>query len=299
MAAGEAELSRFDRPGPGLLWGLVAVMVVLWSLNPVVAKIALQHFPAPLLVAVRTSMAGLIVLPWLWRSWRLIEARDWVKLVLLGAGLQVGNQIVYVNALDHTSIAHASFIYSAVPVIILLLAAMRGQERVTAGKVLGMSICIAGAVWLASDQSGSGNPTPQGDAVLSIGGLMFAGFTVFGKEMRDRYGAVVLNSLAYVSGGILLQPVIWIVYSDVQFSSIPSNAWMAVTYMAIFPSVLGYLIFYWALGHVPASKIAGVQYLQPLTATSLGWLILGESVTITLALAGAVILTGVYITERR
>lgn len=292
-------MSRFDRPGPGLLWGLVALMVVLWSLNPVVAKIALESFPAPLLVAVRTSMAGLIVLPWLLRSWRLIEPRDWLKLIPLGAGLQVGNQIVYVNALDHTSVAHASFIYSAVPVIILLLAAARGQEKVTSRKIVGMSICIAGVLWLASDQSGSGNPTPQGDAILAIAGLMFAAFSVFGKEMRDRYGAVVLNSLAYVSGGLLLQPVIWIVYQDVQLSSIPNDAWMAVAYMAIFPSVIGYLIYYWALGHVPASKIAGVQYLQPLTATTLGWLILGESVTITLALAGVVIMTGVYITERR
>ena len=161
-----------------------------------------------------------------------------------------------------------------------------------------MSICIAGALWLASDQSGSGNPTPQGDAMLVVAGLLFASFTVFGKEMRDRYGAVVLNSLAYVSGALLLQPIIWIVYSDVSLTSIPTDGWLAVAYMAIFPSVLGYLIYYWALGHVPASNIARVQYLQPLTATSLGWLFLGESITPTVVLAGAVIMTGVYIAER-
>lgn len=292
-------MSRFDKPGPGLLWGLVGLMVALWSLNPVAGKIALQYLPAPLLVAIRTSMAGLIVLPALWRSRHLIARGDWLKLILLGAGLQVGNQILFVNALDRTSIAHAAFIYSVVPVIILLLAAARGQERVTLRKILGMSICIFGALWLASDQSGSGNPTPQGDAILAIAGLLFAAFTVLGKEMRDRYGAVVLNSLAYVSGGLLLQPVIWFGYSDVSLMAIPRDGWLAVAYMAIFPSVLGYLIYYWALGHVPASKIAGVQYLQPLTATSLGWLILGESVTLTLAFAGAVILSGVYVVERR
>jgi drug/metabolite transporter (DMT)-like permease len=292
-------VSGLTKPGPALLWGLVSIMVVLWSVNPVAGKIGLQYFPAPLLVAVRTSIAGLIVLPALWRSRHLISRQDWLKLTLLGAGLQVGNQILYVNALDRTSVAHAAFIYSAVPVIILLLAASRGQERITTRKILGMSICIAGALWLASDQSGSGNPTPQGDAILVIAGLLFASFTVFGKEMRDRYGAVVLNSLAYVSGALLLQPIIWIVYSDVSLTSIPTDGWLAVAYMAIFPSVLGYLIYYWVLGHVPASKIAGVQYLQPLTATSLGWLFLGESITLTLALAGAVIMAGVYIAERR
>lgn len=292
-------MNSSNKPTPLLLWGLVATMVVLWSFNPVVAKIALRHLPAALLVALRTTIAGLIVLPWLYRSWHLIAGRHWLKLVLLGAGLQVGNQIVYVTALSRTSVAHAAFIYSAVPVIILLLAALRGLERITAQKIMGMSVCFAGALWLASDRSGSGQPSLEGDVMLVFAGLLFASFTVFGKEARERYGAVVLNSLAYASGALLLQPIIWITYSDVSLTSIPMEAWLAVSYMAIFPSVIGYLIYYWALGHIPASKIAGVQYLQPLTATSLGWLLLGESVTLNLALAGAVILGGVYLTERR
>ncbi len=292
-------MTGLKKPTPTLLWSLVAAMVVLWSLNPVVGKVALRYIPAPLLVAIRTSIAGLIVLPALIRSGGLIDRRHWPKLIVLGACLQVGNQIVYVIALDQTSVAHAAFIYSTVPVIILILAASRGQERITGRKVLGMSACLAGAVWLASDQSGSGSPSLRGDALLSVAGLMFASFTVFGKEERQRYGAVTLNSLAYVSGAILLQPVVWIGYADFALASAPWEAWASVAYMAVFPSVFGYLIYYWALGHVPASKIASVQYLQPLTATTLGWVLLGESVTLTLALAGAVILVGVYLAESR
>jgi drug/metabolite transporter (DMT)-like permease len=274
-------------------------MVLVWSVNPIAAKIALRHLPAPLLVSLRTTIAAVIVLPVLIRLRKLISAAHWWKLALLGAGLQVGNQLIYVVALNLTSIAHAAFIYSAVPVIILLLAASRGQESITAKKLVGMSVCFAGAVWLAMDKTGGGDPSLEGDALLAVAGLLFAAFTVFGKQARQQYGAVVLNSLAYVSGGLLLQPVIWIVYRDFSFATVPSEAWWAVSYMAAFPSVLGYLIYYWALGHVPASRIAGVQYVQPLTATSLGWVLLGESVSLNLGLAGAVILAGVYLAERR
>lgn len=298
MAGSERRLS-LQNPTPGLLWGLVGFMVVIWSLNPIAAKVALRHLPAPLLVSVRTTIAGLIVLPWLFRARQVIPRAHWWKLALLGAGLQVGNQLVYVTSLSMTSVAHAAFIYSVVPVIILLLAASRGQELVTAKKLIGMSVCVAGAVWLALDRSGGGDPTPQGDALLVVAGLMFAAFTVFGKQARQEYGAVVLNSLAYVCGAVLLQPVIWIAYRDFSLATVPSEAWWAVSYMAVLPSVLGYLIYYWALGHVPASRIAGVQYVQPLTATSLGWVLLGESVSLNLGLAGAVILTGVYLAERR
>jgi len=274
-------------------------MVVVWSVNPVAAKIALRHMPAPLLVSVRTTIAALIVLPWLFQARRVVSAVHWWKLALLGAGLQVGNQLIYVTSLSMTSIAHAAFIYSAVPVIILLLAASRGQEKITSKKLIGMFVCVVGAVWLAMDRSGGGDPSLQGDILLVGAGLLFAAFTVFGKQARQQYGAVVLNSIAYVSGAVLLQPVIWIVYRDFSLLSVPSEAWWAVSYMAVFPSVFGYLIYYWALGHVPASRIAGVQYLQPLTATSLGWVLLGESVSLNLGLAGAVILAGVYLAERR
>ncbi|MDA0204621.1 MAG: DMT family transporter [Acidobacteria bacterium] len=298
MAGSEGRLS-LQNPTPALLWGLVGCMVVMWSVNPIAAKIALRHLPAPLLVSVRTTIAALIVLPWLFRARRVVHAGHWWKLALLGAGLQVGNQLIYVTSLSLTSVAHAAFIYSVVPVIILLLAASRGQEKITSKKLIGMSVCVAGAVWLAMDRSGGGNPSLQGDALLVVAGLLFAAFTVFGKQARQQYGAVVLNSLAYVSGAALLQPVIWIVYRDFSLLSVPSEAWWAVSYMAVFPSVFGYLIYYWALGHVPASRIAGVQYIQPLTATSLGWVLLGESVSLNLGLAGAVILAGVYLAERR
>lgn len=298
MAGSEGRLS-FSRPSPALLWGLVGCMVVMWSANPIAAKVALRHLPPPLLVSLRTTIAAIIALPSLIRLWKLIRAAHWWKLALLGVALQVGNQLIYVMALDLTSVAHAAFIYSVVPVIILLLAASRGQEELTAKKLIGMSVCVAGAIWLGADRTGSGDPSLVGDLMLVVAGLLFAAFTVFGKQAREQYGAVVLNSLAYVSGAILLQPVIWLAYSDFSFASVPSEGWWAVTYMAVFPSVLGYLIYYWALGHVSASRIAGVQYIQPLTSTSLGWVMLGESVSLNLGLAGAVILIGVYLTERR
>ena len=124
MAGSEGRLN-FNRPSPGLLWTLVGFMVVIWSLNPIAAKIALRHLPAPLLVSLRTTLAAVLVLPALIRLWRIVRAEHWWKLALLGAGLQVGNQLIYVTALSWTSVAHAAFIYSVLPGIILLLAASR------------------------------------------------------------------------------------------------------------------------------------------------------------------------------
>jgi len=91
LAGSEGRLS-FQKPSPRLLWGLVGFMVIIWSLNPIAAKIALRYLPAPLLVSVRTTIAALLVAPALFRGWKVIRGVHWWKLALLGAGLQVGNQ---------------------------------------------------------------------------------------------------------------------------------------------------------------------------------------------------------------
>jgi drug/metabolite transporter (DMT)-like permease len=68
--------------------------------------------------------------------------------------------------------------------------------------------------------------------------------------------------------------------------------------MAIFPSVLGYLIYCYALTKMPASRVSAFSYLQPLLATILAVPMLGEPVSGSLAGGGALILAGVYVTER-
>ncbi len=284
-----------------MLWGFLAAMVGFWALNPVVGKVALRHLPAPLLVAIRTTMAAFFILPAVWvnrRKARSIAPGDWPLLLLLGCVLQVGNQMLFVTGLSRTSVAHTVLIFSAVPIVILGLAASIGQERITARKLVGMLICAAGVAWLSANHAGGGDPTFTGDALLMVGALFFSSFTVFGKQMRNRYGAVTINAVAYCSGAIVLQPLIWLVYADVDLALLPSETWWALGYMALFPAVIGYLIYYWALGHVPASRVAALQYLQPPLAAWLGWALLGETVGWVVAGAAAAILAGVYLTER-
>ena len=131
------------RPSPQALWGMLAAMVLFWTLNPIVGKVALLHVPAPLLVAIRTTLAGLFILPAVWinrRRARPITRSDWPLLLLLGCVLQVGNQMLFVVGLSRTSVAHTVLIFSAVPIVILCLAAAIGQERITARKLIGMLI---------------------------------------------------------------------------------------------------------------------------------------------------------------
>jgi len=73
---------------------------------------------------------------------------------------------------------------------------------------------------------------------------------------------------------------------------------MGLLYMAAISSVAAYTLFYWALRYMEASRVAAVNYFQPIGAILVAALFLGEVPTRYLLLGGVLILLGVYLAER-
>jgi drug/metabolite transporter (DMT)-like permease len=82
------------------------------------------------------------------------------------------------------------------------------------------------------------------------------------------------------------------------WAGVPWEGWAGLLYMALLASVVAYLIFYWALRHLAASRLAAFTYIQPVLATLLGIEYLGERLTKNVVIGGALILAGVYLAER-
>src|SRR5205823_9653880 len=128
--------------------------------------------------------------------------------------------------------------------------------------------------------------------------LTFALFTVLGKPLTRRHTAATVNTFAYVSGAIVLSPVTVWQMASFPLSRISGAGWLCALYMALFPSIAAYLIYYYALTHISASRVASFSYLQPVFATAMAVFLLDERLTAPVVAAGIGILLGVYITER-
>jgi drug/metabolite transporter (DMT)-like permease len=281
-------------------------MVSLWSLNFVIGKIALREFPPLLLAAVRTAIAGIVIIPiFVLRNRRRDirwTARDIALLLVLGVLGIALNQVFFVMGLSHTSVAHSAIVISMMPVLVLLMAAIRGQEKLTWRKAAGLGVAIAGVVVLQTMRHG-GEASITGDIYTLLCGVVFAAYTVFGKSVLARHDTVTMNTFAYLGGALALSPVIlWNLLpwnnARFDFASVSTVAWLSVGYMAVFSSVVSYLIYSYALSHIAASRVSAFSYLQPLGATLLAIPILGEHVTAPLLIGGALTLAGVYTTER-
>jgi drug/metabolite transporter (DMT)-like permease len=183
--------------------------------------------------------------------------------------------------------------------MVLVLSCLLRLEALTVLKFLGMLISFGGVAVLTTGKMGRG-PGGQlvGDMILLAGSAVFAGYTILMKEIANKYDALTLNTLAYVIGVIAMVPLGAHSLNGVRWASIPPAAWLGLAFAIVFGSVVPYLIFTVAINELTATRVAAFSYLQPVIATALGIGMLGEKLTVKIVLGGALILSGVYLTER-
>lgn len=292
-----------SQPHPNrlLLYTLIGFMQFFWSANFLVGKIALREFPAPLLAGLRVLVAALFILPFY--RWKVHGRGEWTRrdlplLALLGF-IGVGmNQVLFVLGLSNTTVAHSAFMIGMTPVWVLLMAAARGLERITVRKLGGMLAALSGVAVLSLERSRGPGPTLTGDLLTLLAGSAFALYTIAGKEVNHRYSSLTVTTFLFGFGALFLLPlVVWQGFSF-RFAAVSVVGWLALVYMSVFPSLVCYLIFYYALGYVSASRLSTLSYLQPVVAAASGALLLGERLSAPLVVGGAIIFGGVYLTER-
>jgi len=279
-------------------------MVLFWAFNFVVARMALREFPSLLAAGIRALMAGVILLPlYFWRG-KQFDKEPWTlkdvpTLLLLGVTGVSFNQTLFLLGLERTSTSHAAIITGIMPLQVLVISALFGVEFLGAKKILGMLIALAGVgVLQFARQTGGTPPTVLGDLLIFGSGTAFAFFAVMGKKLTLKHGGLTVTTFAFLGGGFALLPIIFWQGFGFQFTAVSAVGWLSLLYMALFPSAIAYLIFYYALTHIPASRVSTFSYLQPLMAMMLGVWLLNDQITSTLVAGGSLVLTGVFLTER-
>jgi drug/metabolite transporter (DMT)-like permease len=311
------ETSKGRAPSRPVIALLIGVVVVIWAINFIAAKIGLRSFPPLTMASFRVCAAGLVMIPFYLcvRRLRLVaftEAagarnqgftrRDvWTFLYLGFFGVSV-NQFCFTLGLHYTSVSHSAVIVGMGPIYTLILAAVLGLERATWHKAVGMAIAFTGIAVLASEGGVSAHsPSLLGDAITMAGSLGFAAYAVLGKRVAGEYEALTMTAYNHFSGALILLPLAlhqaWMLGAARNWRAVPWHAWAAILYMGLFGSAVAYVLYYWLLRYLEASQLSAFTYLLPVLASILGILTLGEKGSWMQLVGGALALSGVYWTE--
>ncbi len=290
------------------LYGLLALMILIWAANFIFAKVAVRDAPPLLVACLRTVLSGLFMIP-VFRlvrgrvpdpSLRPVTARDLPRMIAIGVIGIVGNQFLFVLAISRTSVAHGAIVNATSPVMVLLGAAALGLERLRPRRLVGMVAAAAGVGVLQLGAMTSGHGNALGDALMLGNAALFAGYSLLGGPLTAQVGTLAVNAIAYWGGAVITLPfAVWGLVHLGGPGHIGAAAWAGIAYMSVAPSIIGYLIYSQALRYLPASRVASVTYLQPVLATLLAVALLGEHPGLPYACGAAVILSGVWLVQKR
>jgi drug/metabolite transporter (DMT)-like permease len=290
-------------------------LILVWSFNYVVAKIGLRELPGLALASFRLVVAGIVSLPVF--LLRQPEKQRGIKVILevpsrkrlqalwviayLGFFNSVLNQGCYTVGLNYTSVSHSSLIIGCAPILILIFSWGLRLESLSGRKIAGMALAFAGAVAVGAEQGGSAGAGLSGDVLTLVAGVGLALYTVLGKRPAAGSSALRLSLLSNIAGGVMALPVaVWQIQGlarDRRLGAIGLEGWGAVIYMGVLASALAYVLYFWALRYMTPARLGAVSYLQPVGATLLGLVLLGEAISFRIASGGLLIIGGVYAIE--
>lgn len=229
-----------------------------------------------------------------------VTRRDAGRIIGLGLLIIFLNQVTYLVGQALTTAGDGALLFATTPIWVCLLARLVLKEHLTWTRILGIAVAIGGVVIILSRSALSFGPEHLlGDLIIFVSVLAWAAYSVLGKPLVEKYGSLRVTAYALAAGALGYFPFGLYRALQLDYAAVPLHAWGAVLWVAIGTSVMSYLLWYWILKQMPASRVAAYHNLQPVIATAVAHIFLGEALGITFIVGGLIVLAGVITTELR
>lgn len=283
-------------------YGTLAFVSVIWGMAFVAIK-ALEPVLNPVnLTLLRWYIAGavfLLLLPILGKPKERINRSDIPRLLLVSFANVVSYHLTLNFSEAEISAGLAPLLTSIGPVFIVILSTIFLKEKHEKVVYISIVVSICGAfILLLGALNTGGNGTYSG-VLEAIGtALSYAVFAVFAKPLVTKYGPRSLTILAGLIGTGMLLPLTSANFFY-QVSKLPVTGWIAILYLSLLSTVLGYMLFFTMIGKGAVAKVSVQLYLIPVVGVIGGAILLGEPVTPFIIVGGALMLLSVGLTTIR
>jgi drug/metabolite transporter (DMT)-like permease len=209
--------------------------------------------------------------------------------------------ILFTLGQERTSATHGAIILAALPVFTGAYIAVVRRRRPSTWWLAGCGIALVGEAAIVALRVGGGDaePTLSGDLLILAAALIVAlGYVAGALLGQAGYRSAATTFWGVAIGAVLVAPLGVGLFLADGVPDADATAWAAVVFLAVVTSILGYIGWYWALAHGGIARIATIQFIQPISGIALAALVLDERLTPLLAVAAAVVITGVWIAQR-
>jgi drug/metabolite transporter (DMT)-like permease len=277
----------------GALCGLAAVCI--WAGFIVVSRLGVKTSLTPWdVVAIRFSVAGFLLLPYLLRQGLAFDRLGWtgVAAIIMGCGAPM---VLLVNVgLLFAPAAHGGALFPGVmPLMVAILAAAILKEAFTPQKTVGLALIVTGAIGIVWITGGAlGTRQNIGHGLFLAAGLVWACYTV--AMRRARLDGLHAAAIAGVGSLVLYLPAYTLVAGTSVFKAPPFDIALQAIVQGILTAIVALLLYGRMVRLLGATAGAAFVALTPAMTAIIGIPILGEWPSAIDCLAIAMISIGVY-----
>jgi drug/metabolite transporter (DMT)-like permease len=295
---------------------LLLVMTVIWGTNYSIVKTAFVEMDAQAFNAIRMAIASAVFLAIIagvrMRGWhsgpsgRLrsivvtpepITRADWISLAGLGVVGHFFYQYFFIGGLARTTVANSSLMLAATPVVIALISAAMGRERIGRLHWFGAALSLAGIYIVIGQGFSLEGTTLTGDLMMFTAVCCWAVYTLGARELIQRHSPVGVTGLSMAIGTVIYVPVMLPNLLRTDWGSISTATWIALVYSALFALCLAYTIWYIAVREIGSARTSVYSNLVPIVAMMTAVVFLDERLTGPRLMGAAAVLIGVALTR--
>ena len=277
------------------------VAVLLLGTNPVAVKYAVSAVAPLPFVALRFTVAGLLLLGVVrfLGSGGGVERKDLLAMMGLGA-LGVGaTNMLFSSGVSLTNASDTALLYAVVPVWGMLLGSVLGLERPTLRDVLGVGIAFLGIVVVVYGGLGGSGSSLKGNLLVLGATVCWGSYTVLSLPLLEKYSPLVVAAYTMLFGGLAALPFAFPSLLSVDWDAMSVGVWATVAYSTILVAAFGFFAWQRGASLLGANKVLVYQYLITFVGVASGMVLLGEGFGVEKIIGGAVIFFGVYLARRQ
>lgn len=277
--------------------------VLMWGGSSMATKLgtgAMDGFTLALLRIIAAGPFALLLitfmrlrLPW--------HAGDRFKFLVVAVVGMTLAPLLFTLGVQFTTAGHAAVASASTSIFTGLIDAGARRQWPRTRWWIGVAIAFSGALILIAEAIGLGSTeaTWQGDLLVISAAICGSTGFYLGSRLSMRYGAPAITLWTVVAASALLLPILLVTTSVAELSGITLLSWTVVFYLAAGASVFATISWYYALTRGGIGRMAVWQFALPIVGVGLAAIVLGEPVTLLLAVSVAVILSGIGLVQRR
>ena len=292
-----------------MIFGILTI-----STGSIMVRYAQSYAPSLVVAALRLFLATLVLTPFaLSRHRSELAALSRGELALAGlSGFFLALHFAFwIISLEYTNVASSVVLATSTPLYVALFAPFTIKERVSRIILLGVALALVGGVVVGLSDACSINQAglqcPElgqffrgkaiiGDILATMAAVVAAAYVLIGRRLRAKLSLIGYISLVYGVSAIVLVVVMFA--SGNSPFGFPPMAYFWFLMLALVPQLLGHSSFNWALGYAYAALVSVALLVEPIGATLLAYIFLGETPTMLKIFGAILVLIGVYIASR-